>query len=119
MNTESNFVEFQNAKRIWAVGSVHSNYESFNSIKDHLLSSFVEGDKLIILGNVIGLGDKAKDTISSIIDLRFKLMAKFQLQPEEIVFLRGAQEEMFLKLMLLQIAPNPQDIVKWMFRPWS
>ena len=115
MNTESNFVEFQNAKRIWAVGSVHSNYESFNSIKEHLLSSFVGGDKLIILGNVIGLGDKAKDTISSIIDLRFKLMAKFQLQPEEIVFLRGAQEEMFLKLMLLQIAPNPQDIVKWMF----
>ena len=100
MNTESNFVEFQNAKRIWAVGSVHSNYESFNSIKNYLLSSFDEGDKL---------------TISSIIDLRFKLMAKFQLQPDEIVFLRGAQEEMFLKLMLLQIAPNPQDIVKWMF----
>ena len=34
MNTESNFVEFQNAKRIWAVGSVHSNYESFKSIKE-------------------------------------------------------------------------------------
>ena len=115
MNTESNFVEFQNAKRIWAVGSIHSNYKSFNSIKDHLLSSFVKGDKLIILGNVIGLGDKAKDTISSIIDLRFKLMAKLQLQPEEIVFLRGAQEEMLLKLMQLQIAPNPEDIVKWMF----
>ena len=115
MNIESNFVEFQNATRIWAVGSIHSNYESFNSIKDHLLSSFTEGDKLIILGNVIGLGDKAKETISSIIDLRFKLMAKFQLHPEEVVFLRGAQEEMFLKLMQLQIAPNPQDIVKWMF----
>ena len=115
MNTESNFVEFQNAKRIWAVGSIHSNYKSFNSIKDHLLLSFVKGDKLIILGNVIGLGDKAKDTISSIIDLRFKLMAKLQLQPEEIVFLRGAQEEMLLKLMQLQIAPNPEDIVKWMF----
>ena len=65
MDIESNFVEFQNAKRIWAIGSIHSNYESFNSIKDHLLSSFAEGDKLIILGNVIGLGDKANDTISS------------------------------------------------------
>ena len=69
MNIESNFVEFQNAKRIWAIGSVHSNYESFNSIKDYLLSSFVEGDKLIILGNVIGLGDKAKETISSVLDI--------------------------------------------------
>ena len=42
-------------------------------------------------------------------------MAKLQLQPEEIVFLRGAQEEMFLKLIQLQIAPNPEDIVNWMF----
>ena len=33
----------------------------------------------------------------------------------EIVFLRGAQEEMFLKLMQLQTAPNPEDIVSWMF----
>ena len=71
MNTESNFIEFQKPKRIWAVGSVHSNYESFHSIKEHLLNSFAEDDKLIILGNVIGLGNKAKDTISSIIDLRF------------------------------------------------
>ena len=115
MNIESNFVEFQNAKRIWAVGSIHSNYESFNSIKKHIFSSFAKGDKLIILGNVIGLGDKAKDTISSILDLRLILMAKLCLQPEEIVFLRGAQEEMFLKLMQLQIAPNPEDIVKWVF----
>ena len=28
---------------------------------------------------------------------------------------RGAQEEMFLKLMQLQTAPNPEDIVSWMF----
>ena len=42
-------------------------------------------------------------------------MAKLQLQPEEVVFLRGAQEEMFLKLIQLQIAPNPEDIVNWMF----
>ena len=115
MSTVSNFVEFHNSKRIWAVGSIHSNYESFISIKDHHISNFKQGDKLIILGNVIGLGSKAKDTISGILDLRFNLMAKFKVQPDEIVFLRGAQEEMFLKLMQLQIAANPQDIVKWVF----
>ena len=42
-------------------------------------------------------------------------MAKFYLNPEKIIFLRGAQEEMFLKLLQLQTAPNPIDIVKWMF----
>ena len=42
-------------------------------------------------------------------------MSKFILQPEDIVFLRGAQEEMFLKLLQLQTAPNPSDIIRWMF----
>jgi len=115
LNTDYKFVEFENAKKIWAVGSIHSNYESLESIKEHIILNFTLGDKLIFLGNVIGLGEKAKDTISSILNLRFELMAKFQLQPDEIIFLRGSQEEMFLKLMQLQTAPNPSDIIKWMF----
>ena len=42
-------------------------------------------------------------------------MAKFYLQNEDIVFLRGAQEEMFSKLLQLQIAPNPHEIIEWIF----
>ena len=42
-------------------------------------------------------------------------MAKFNLYHEDIVFLRGAQEEMFSKLLQLQIAPNPREIVDWIF----
>ena len=42
-------------------------------------------------------------------------MSKFKLKPESIVFLRGAQEEMFSKLLQLQLAPNPSEILEWMF----
>ena len=42
-------------------------------------------------------------------------MSKYKLKHNEIVFLRGAQEEMLSKLLQLQIAPNPTEIVKWMF----
>ena len=115
MNKESNFVEFKNEGRIWAVGSIHSNLNSFNSIKNYILSNFKKGDKLVFLGNVIGLGNFSKETISSVIDLRFRLMSKFTIKPEHIVFLRGAQEEMFSKILQLQIAPNPVEIVDWMF----
>ena len=45
----------------------------------------------------------------------FNLMSKFKLKPESIVFLRGAQEEMFSKLLQLHLAPNPGEIVEWMF----
>ncbi len=115
MDKTSNFIELNEASRIWAVGSIHSNINSFNSIKKFILKNFEKNDKLIFLGNVIGLGENSKETITSILDLRFNLMSKFQLKPKEIVFLRGAQEEMFTKLLQLQIAPNPIEIVEWMF----
>ena len=115
MNKESNFVEFKDPKRIWAIGSIHSNLKSFNYIKNFTLKNFKKGDKLIFLGNVVGLGKYSTETLSSVIHMRFELMSKFRLKPNEIVFLRGAQEEMFSKILQLQIAPNPIEIINWVF----
>jgi len=111
----SNFVELNKSNKIWAIGSIHSNLQSFRSIKKYILDNFEKNDKLIFLGNVIGLGENPKETLDSVIDLRFNLMSKFKLKPESIVFLRGAQEEMFSKLLQLQLAPNPTEIIDWMF----
>ena len=115
MDNASNFVELNKSNKIWAIGSIHSNLKSFSSIKEFILNNFEINDKLIFLGNIIGLGDNSKETLSSVIDLRFSLMSKFKLKSDSIIFLRGAQEEMFSKLLQLQLAPNPVEIVKWMF----
>ena len=115
MDNISNFVELKKSNKIWAIGSIHSNLKSFNSIKDFILKNFEKNDKLVFLGNIIGLGNNSKETLSSVINLRFSLMSKFKLKPESIIFLRGAQEEMFSKLLQLQLAPNPGEIIEWMF----
>ena len=115
MYTQSRFVELKYSKKIWAIGSIHSHFDSFNSIKEHILKHFVNGDKLVFLGNIIGFGKYSAETLSNVINLRNYLLSKFLLKTQDIVFLRGAQEEMFLKLLQLQTAPNPQDIVQWMF----
>ena len=115
MDKVSNFVELKKSNKIWAIGSIHSNLKSFTSIKKFLLNNFEANDTLIFLGNVIGLGNYSKETLNSVLDLRFSLMSKFKLKPESIVFLRGAQEEMFSKLLQLQLAPNPTEILEWMF----
>ena len=115
MNNISNFIELKKSKRIWAIGSIHSNLNSFSLIKKYILKHFDDEDKLVFLGNIIGLGEYSKETLSSVIDLRFNLMSKFKLKPQSIVFLRGAQEEMFSKLLQLQLAPNPREIIEWMF----
>jgi len=115
VDKESHFLEIKNSKKIWAIGSIHSGLKAFNSIKEHLLKKFKEEDCLVFLGNIIGLGQESKETLNSVIDLRNQLLAKFFLNSSKVIFLRGAQEEMFLKLLQLQTAPNPQDIVMWMF----
>ena len=115
MYTQSQFAELKYSKKIWAIGSIHSHIDSFNSIKEYILKHFVYGDKLVFLGNIIGFGKYSTETLSSVISLRNYLLSKFFLKAQDIIFLRGAQEEMFLKLLQLQTAPNPQDIVQWMF----
>ena len=115
MNTDNKFQEFTNTDRIWAIGSLHSSIESFQSIKKYIFSNFKNGDKLIFLGNLIGYDNKSKEILTDVLSFRFNLMAKFNLDHEDIVFLRGAQEEMFSKLLQLQIAPNPSEIIDWIF----
>tara|TARA_B100001063_G_C16747134_1_gene548208 strand:+ start:739 stop:1551 length:813 start_codon:yes stop_codon:yes gene_type:complete len=115
LSNDNKFQEFKNTERIWAVGSLHSSIDSFQSIKKYIISNFKKSDKLIFLGNVIGFGENSKQIISDVLSLRFSLMAKFSLKHEDIVFLRGAQEEMFSKLLQLQIAPNPSEIINWIF----
>ena len=115
MENKTHFTEINNSNKIWAIGSIHSRLSSFISIEKYLLKNFQKDDYLIFLGNVIGLGKESTKTLNSVIELRNKLMAKFLIKPERIIFLRGAQEEMFLRLLQLQTAPNPQDILMWMF----
>tara|TARA_B100000029_G_C17505819_1_gene934386 strand:+ start:619 stop:1431 length:813 start_codon:yes stop_codon:yes gene_type:complete len=112
---KSHFTEIRSSKKIWAIGSIHAHLDSFDSIKKYILKSFSDGDKLIFLGNIIGFGENSNETLTSAINLRNLLLAKFCLKNDDVIFLRGAQEEMFLKLLQLQISPNPTDIVKWMF----
>ncbi len=115
MKNQNKFQELKGANKIWAIGSLHSNIDSFKSLKKYILSNFSKGDKLIFLGNMIGFREKSKEMITEILTLRFNLMAEFKLKNEDIVFLRGAQEEMFSKLLQLQTAPNPIEIIDWIF----
>ena len=115
MENTSKFSEFKTSNKIWAIGSLHSSLDSFYSIKKYILSNFEFEDKLIFLGNVIGYGKESKEIITEVLKLRFQLMAKYKLKNKDIVFLRGAQEEMFSKLLQLHIAPNPIEILDWIF----
>ena len=85
MVKETHLLEIANSQKIWAIGSIHSRLDAFNLIKKHLLKNFKEGDYLVFLGNIIGLGVNSKETLTSVIDLRNQLMAKYYLDPKHSV----------------------------------
>jgi hypothetical protein len=86
LTSNNKFQEFSNTDRIWAIGSLHSSIESFQSIKKYIVSSFNNGAALLFLGDLIGYNHKSKEIITDVLSLRFSLMAKFNLDHEDVFF---------------------------------
>jgi hypothetical protein len=76
--------------------------------------AFEEGDRLVYLGNYIGGGDAVLATIDELLDFRCRVLGRQEGFVCDVAFLRGAQEEMWQKLLQLQFAPNPREVLEWM-----
>ena len=108
------FARLGRPRRIWAVGAVHGEADRLAVLHDHVATRFQPGDRLVYLGNLIGRSDRLHALIDEVLSMRRALIARPFVLAEDIVFLRGAQEEMWQKMLQLQFAPNPQDVLRWM-----
>lgn len=107
------FARISLARRIWAIGSVHGEVDRLRDIHRIVLSQFADGDRLVYLGNFMGRGPHVRPTIDEMLRVRRKLLARPGMFIEDIIFLRGSQEEMWQKVMQLQFAPNPREVLPW------
>jgi len=107
------FARIHAPRRIWAIGSVHGEVERLREIHRIVLSQFEDGDRMVYLGNFMGRGRHVRATVDEILRARRKLLARPGMFVEDIVFLRGSQEEMWQKVMQLQFAPNPREVLPW------
>ena len=115
MYSQKKFIELKNFERVWAIGSIHGNINGIKNMHSHIQKNFHKDDKVVYLGNVIGVGEDSSKVLSEILEFRLKLMADFELNPDDIIYLRGAQEEMWSKLLELHTSPNPNEVLIWMF----
>lgn len=106
------FVE--SAKRIWAIGAIHGADRQLATLHGALEARFRAGDRLVYLGNYLGRGGAIIDGINELLLFRRALMARFSLFENDVLYLRGSQEEMWQKLMQLQLARNPGQVLDWM-----
>jgi hypothetical protein len=108
-----NFANLGRPRRIWAVAACQGSTERLDRLHLALADRFATGDRLIYLGNYLGSRDAA-GTLDRLLAFRTYLMAGPSVVAGDLVYLRGVQEEIWSKLLQIQFAPNPGEVLRWM-----
>lgn len=115
MSFKSKFSNLGQPKRIWTVSAIHGAVKQLQAIHKTIYEKFEPGDRLVYTGNYLGgAGGDAVATMNDLLYFRRSLMAKEGVQADDIVYLRGQQEEVWSKILQLQFAPNASQVVEWM-----
>ncbi len=108
------FARLGRPSRVWAISALHCDVERLTALHDHIWPLIQPGDRIVYLGNMIGHGPALFETIHELLTFRRSLIALPGMLASDVVYLRGTQEEMWQKLLQLQFAPNPADVLTWM-----
>ncbi len=116
--TDSRFATLGSPQRIWTVSSIYGDMMRLETVHNEIYNQFAPGDRLIYFGSYTG-GDTtethcATQTIDQLLFFRKCLLALPGVKPEDIVYLRGIQEELWQKLLQLQFAHDPANVLEWM-----
>jgi serine/threonine protein phosphatase 1 len=111
---DGKFARLRGARRVWAIAAINSEARRLAGLHDAICDRFQDGDRVVYLGNYIGCGDAVLATIDELLDFRRRVLGRQRGFACDVVFLRGSQEEMWQKLLQLQFAPNPTEVLQWM-----
>ena len=111
---ERKFAQLRGARRVWAIAAINGAAQRLMRLHDAISNRFQAGDRVVYLGNYVGQGDAVIATINELLDFRRRVLGRQRGFACDVAFLRGAQEEMWQKLLQLQFAPNPGDVLQWM-----
>lgn len=114
MNDPSVFAVLPEDRRNWAVASIYGEAERLALLHAALATRIRAEDNLVYLGNVLGHGRVAATVDELLLFRRTLLAMRLSEADGEIVYLRGSQEEMWHKLLQMQFAPNPREVLEWM-----
>jgi serine/threonine protein phosphatase 1 len=114
--SKARLAQLRGARRVWAVGSIHGEARRLARVHDLIGERFSNGDRLVYLGNYLGYGEDVGATLDELLDFRRRVLGRPQGFACDVIYLRGAQEEMWQKLLQLQFAPNPGEVLAWLVR---
>lgn len=110
---DSVFATLTDVRRVWAVGAVHGDADRLARLHAEIAGRFEPGDRFVYLGNLIGYGPGITAVLDELLRFR-RTMLRPGMEADDFVVLRGAQEEMWHKLLQIQFAANPAEVFDWM-----
>lgn len=116
MSDNEIFATLRAARRVWAVASIHGEADRLIALHGQLVQRFQPGDRLVYLGNYLGRGPAIGATVAELLAFRCMVLSIPGAHACDVAYLRGAQEEMWQKLLQLQFAPNPREVLDWMLK---
>lgn len=115
MSQSDRFTILRAATRVWVIAAIHGDLDRLIVLHDEIARDIQPGDRIVYTGNYFGYGMDMPAVLDELLRFRLWFLSHPIYQhPDDIIYLRGAQEEMWWKLMQLQFAPNPEDILTWM-----
>lgn len=113
MIVNEKFAELGAPRRIWAVAAVNGDIDRLQTLHDHIAARFSVRDRLVYLGNYLGVESRHNPAVmEEILLFRSALLCKTGVEPSDIVFLRGPAEESWQRLLRLQFAPLPHQALE-------
>ncbi len=104
-----NFSDLGTPRHIWAIPSIHADVERLMRLHDAIYEKIQAGDRLVYLGNYTGYGAYSHETIDELLTFRRMVLAKPAMQPNDIIYLRGKQEDLWQQLLQIQFHQHPVD----------
>ncbi len=114
MTDRHKFARLNAARRVWAVASIHGEAARLGRLHGLIWDRLEPGDRIVYLGNMIGRGAAVGETLNELLAFRRVFLAGRNAFASDLVYLRGAQEEIWQKLLQLQFSQDPKRVLNWM-----
>jgi len=108
------FAKIEPEKRVWVIAPPEGDSERLKSLHKKIAQDFCVGDVVVYLGNLIGKKWQGSRAIDEALLFRRAILSIEGTMPDDIIFLRGGQEEMLHKLMQIQFSQKPEQVYRWM-----
>lgn len=108
------FASLGSPNAVWTVASIHGDLDRLIGLHDALAERVKPGDRIVYFGNYTGYNIESAETVDEILAFRRRILALPGMNAQDIVYLRGAQEDLWARLLQLQFHTNPLELFLWM-----